>query len=51
MKLWNRFLNKFFMIDKPIDLATSNKIFLLILIASILLLAALQNFQAVSRVF
>ena len=51
MKLWNRFLNKFFMIDKPIDSAMSNKIFLLILIASILLLAALQNFQATSNVF
>ena len=51
MKLWNKFLNALYQVDKPISLATSNKIALLIVIVFMLLVAALQNFQPTSSVF
>lgn len=51
MKLWNKFLNTLYLVDKPISLALSNKIALLILTVFILFLAVLQNFQAASNVY
>lgn len=51
MKLWNKFLNTLFLVDKPITLATSNKIALLIVIVCMLLVGALQNFQVTLKVF
>ena len=51
MKLWNRFLNALYQVDKPISLASSNKIALLIVIVCMLLVGVLQNFQAASNVF
>ena len=51
MKLRNKFLNSLFLVDKPITLATSNKIALLIVVVCMLLLGALQNFQPVLKVF
>ena len=43
MKLWNKFLNTLYLVDKPISLALSNKIALLILTVFILFLAVLQR--------
>lgn len=43
MKLWNRFLNTLYLVDKPITLAMSNKIALLIAIVCMLLAGALQS--------
>lgn len=51
MKLWNKFINALYQVDKPISLASSNKIALLIVIVCMLLVGALQNFQATSNVF
>lgn len=51
MKLWNKLLNALYLVDKPITLATSNKIALLIAIVCMLLAGALQNFQPTLKVF
>lgn len=51
MKLWNKFLNELYLVDRPITLAESNKIFLLIAIVSMLLVAALLNYQPTSKVY
>lgn len=51
MKLWNRFLNALYQVDKPISLASSNKIAWLIAMLSTLLLARLLGFQPTLNVY
>ncbi|MES5116628.1 hypothetical protein [Lactobacillus crispatus] len=51
MKLWNRFLNTLYLVDKPISLALSNKIALLIAIVCMLLAGAFSELPAYIKSF
>ena len=51
MRLWNKLLNALYQVDKPISLAQSNKIALLIAMLFTLLLARLLGFQPTLNVY